>query len=101
MFTSYSICTDALLNITLALHSLQSFNVTPPCNTWQNVLKNSLGYQSTDGSFVDVISSGDFAAVSPPTLSDYAVGSTIDAALFLFMYFTVFVVYSKGIHDLP
>lgn len=100
MFASYSECTASLLNITLSLYSPDTFTVVPPCDTWQEVLSNTLKYD-VDGSFMDVVSSGTLAATPPASLSEESVATSIDAVLFLVVYLSVFVAYSEGIHKIP
>ena len=100
MFSSYAQCTDALLNITLSLYSLDTYNVVEPCDTWQQVLQNTLNYTVPDGNFADAVSDGSLAAVRPASLSDDAVATNLDIAFFLFLYFTIFIAYSQGIHNL-
>lgn len=100
MFSSYASCTDALINITLSLHSLDTHTVSTPCDTWQQVLQHTLGYTIPEGNFADAVSAGSLAAVRPASLSDESVATHLDAAFFIFLYFTIFIVYSKGINDL-
>jgi len=100
MFSSYSKCTEALLNITLSLYSSETYAVVPPCNTWQDVLENTLNYTSTQGTFMDVVSSGSFAAVPPPSIAEDSAATSIDGLLFAFVYLTAFVAYSDCINKL-
>lgn len=100
MFSSYGKCTEALLNVTLSVYSFDTVEVQEPCSTWQEVLTHTLKYPNVDGTFMDVVSSGDLAAVPPPSISETSVATKLDAVLFLFLYFTMFVFYGKSIHHL-
>ena len=102
MFSSYEKCTDVLLNITLSLYSLKTFEVEEPCSTWQEVLTHTLKYDDVDGTFADVISVGPLAAVRP--LSDFRTKedsfTSMDGVLFAFLYLSIFIVYSKCVQHL-
>ena len=97
MFTSWDKCTEILVNVSLSAVSLRDHDIQGACDTWQALLKNTLGIQNTDGNLLDVVSASSYLAVPPLRRTTNWDITAADVVLLLFTYFSVFSVVSNSI----